>query len=260
VFRPLYNVQLHYDMDSPFILGYDVFAQPNDAGTLPPTLERTSGLTGVKPEVLLADSTYATIGDLEVCQQHGITLYAPVSESHYSQQNERRPQTNQFTQLPKSKFTWVADQKGYLCPEGHLLEWEATTWGQRSNGRLRVTRYRCSPEHCGLCRHRVACTPTPDKGRSVSRLDNEELLEELRQRMQTDQAKTLYRLRSQTVELAFADLKEHRSLRRLSGRGLRKAKAQVAALVLVHNLLTLSQKERHHESCQTISRTLQKIA
>jgi len=57
--------------------------------------------------------------------------------------------------------------------------------------------------------------------------------------MATPEAKRLYRLRRQTVELRYADLKEHRHLRRFTGRGLRRAKAQVAATVLAHNGLSL---------------------
>jgi transposase len=261
VFRPLYNVQLQYDLDSPFILGYDVFNRATDTGTLPPMLERTSELIGRKPAVILADSTYATILDLEVCQQHQIMLYAPVNENDYSGKNHRKPQTNQFTQLPKAEFTWLEDEATFICPEGHRLEREHTSWVRRLGGqKLRNMRFRCPPEHCRVCPRGVECTPTLDKGRTVSRMENEELLDELRERMKTEQAKLLYRLRGQTVELAFADMKEHRSLRRLSGRGLRKAKAQVAALVLAHNLLTLSKEENRHETGSRPIRTLEKIA
>lgn len=264
VFRPLYNVQLHYDVDSPLILGYEVFPQANDNGTLGTLIERTNELVGVKPEILLADSTYASILDLEVCQQNGVTLYAPVSENDYSEKKQRKPQTNQFTQLPKRKFTWLPDEVTYVCPQGYRLESETTTWVKRSgNQRLRNTTYRCSAEHCRHCPARDTCTPTPEKGRTVSRLEKEELLDELRERMQTEEARTLYRLRSQTVELAFADMKQHRSLRCLSGRGLRRAKAQVAATVLAHNLLVLLQQEKNDladETTPKATRTLQNVA
>ena len=66
------------------------------------------------------------------------------------------------------------------------------------------------------------------------------MLQVLRQRMETAEAKRLYKMRSQTVELAYADLKEHRGLRRFRSRTLRRAKTQVALSVLVHNLLTLT--------------------
>ena len=264
VFRPLYNVQLHYDVDSPFILGYEVFPQANDNGTLGTLIERTTELVGVKPEILLADSTYASILDLEVCQQNNIKLYAPVSENDYSEKKQRKPQTNQFTQLPKSNFTWLPDEATYVCPQGHRLESEKTSWVKRSGSqRLRNTTYRCSADHCRACPVRDACTPTPDKGRTVSRLEKEELLDELRERMKTDEAKTLYRLRSQTVELAFADMKQHRSMRCLNGRGLRRAKAQVATTVLAHNLLVILQKEKNalaDEMPTKTTRTLQNVA
>jgi len=260
VFRPLYNVQLNYDLDSPFILGYDVFDRVTDNGTLSPMLERTCELTGVKPEVLLADSGYATILDLDACAHHGVTLYAPVSENDYSERNDRKPQTNQFTQLPKSQFGWLANEGTYMCPQGHRLLAERTTWVKRTGDqKLRNTTFRCPADKCQVCPRHTECTPTPEKGRTVSRLEKEELLDELRERMQGDEAKTLYRLRSRTVELAFADMKEHRSLRRFNGRGLRKAKAQIGALVLAHNLLALLHETRGHEMPNT-TRILEKIA
>ena len=73
----------------------------------------------------------------------------------------------------------------------------------------------------------------------MSRLENEELLDQLSERMETEEAKALYKLRAQTVELAYADMKEHRGLRRFRSRGLARAKTQVALSVLVHNSLTL---------------------
>src|SRR5262249_53118899 len=46
VYRPLYNLQLASDLDSPLVLGYQVLAQPNDAGTLGPMLERVRAAVG----------------------------------------------------------------------------------------------------------------------------------------------------------------------------------------------------------------------
>jgi hypothetical protein len=44
--------------------------------------------------------------------------------------------------------------------------------------------------------------------------------------------------------LANADLKGHRGLRRLSGRGLRRAEAQVGLTVLAHDLVALDSLRR----------------
>jgi transposase len=245
VFRPLYNVQIVRDLDSPFLLGYGTFNCVTDTGTLEPMLERTTQLSGWKPKILLADATYATILDLEICQQHGVVLYAPVSENDYSEKNQKKRSTNQFTQLPKTQFTWLAPEQTFVCPENHRLKFERRTRVQRRGGRsLANFTYRCPSEHCCVCVRRDQCTPTPEKGRTVSRLENEELLDDHRARMETTEAKALYRLRGQTVEHGFADMKEHRNFRRLSGRGLWRARAQTAATVLVHNLLALLKTEK----------------
>ena len=70
------------------------------------------------------------------------------------------------------------------------------------------------------------------------------MLEALRARMATEEAKALYRLRSQTVELVNADGKEHRRLRRFSGRGLSRARVEVGLIVLAHNLTTRLSEEK----------------
>jgi transposase len=260
-FRPLYTAQFIRDLDSPFILSYAVFNRATDAGTLGPTVDRMTLLTGRKPKTLLADSTYTAMADLEVCAQHALTLYAPVGENDYTAKLQRNPATNQFTQLPKTAFTWVKAEQTYRCPQGHPLRFDSCHRVQRAGGqRVPIMLFRCPPEYCGGCARRQECTPNPEKGRPVSRLANEDLLDALRQRMQTAEAKALYRQRAQTLELAFAEMKEHRSLRRLTGRGLRLAEAQVGAFVLGHNLLTLLRKANGHEAASSSTRILGKIA
>jgi hypothetical protein len=58
-------------------------------------------------------------------------------------------------------------------------------------------------------------------------------------RLPTPEAKQLHKLRRQTIELRYADLKEHRPFRRFSGYGLFQARAETAASVLAYNLLLL---------------------
>ena len=55
--------------------------------------------------------------------------------------------------------------------------------------------------------------------------------------MATEEAKKLYRRRKQTVELGFADVKQHRALRRFPRRGLKRAQTHIGLAVLVHNML-----------------------
>jgi transposase len=239
VYRPLYTVQLLRDLDSPLILAYDVVAQNNDNGVLEPMIERLTDNVGVKPRDVLVDSGYVSMRHLEFCNQTGITLYGPCQENDYSLQNDKKAQSNQHTELPKSAFRWLAEEQMYQCPEGHRLLFAQKQTQHRVDHTIVLSVYVCPGEHCQACPRQAACTRTPEKGRSVSRMENEELLDALRERMQTAPAKELYKLRSRTVELSYADMKEHRGMRRFHCRGPRRVSAEIGMVVLAHNLLAI---------------------
>jgi hypothetical protein len=237
VFRPLYSVQVVRDLDSSLIFSYDVWPQNNDNGVVEPMIESMTDNVGVKPNELLVDSGYVSMAHLQFCAQAGITLYGPSQENDFSKHNGKKVQHNQFTGLPKSAFRWLGEEQTYRCPEGHRLELCGMKTSPRADYTIQMAMYTCPPEHCLACPRQKECTRTPQKGRTVSRMENEELLDALRARMRTPEAKQLYRLRSRTVELIFADWKEHRGLRRFHCRGLPRARAEVGTLVLAHNIL-----------------------
>jgi hypothetical protein len=138
----------------------------------------------------------------------------------------------------------VAAAQTYECPQGHRLVHERSAAEKRSGTETVVQHtYRCPPEHGRACPLQGRCTRNPQAGRTISRSEHEGLIEALRARMQTAEAQALYRLRRQTVELVNADWKQHRQLRRFSGRGLARARGQVGLLVLAHNLQTLLVEE-----------------
>jgi len=244
VFRPLYSVQLLRDLDSPLVFSYDVLTQNNDNGVLEPMVERGMDNLGRKPEQLLVDSGYVSVQHLEFCAAAGITLYGPCQENDFSLENGKKPQSNQYTELPKSAFRWLAEERTYQCPEGHRLRFAKQQTQRRADYTVTLDIYTCPAEHCMKCPRQTTCTRMPHKGRSVSRMENEELLEALRARMQSAEARQLYRLRSRTVELNYADFKEHRGLRRFHGRGRLRAAAEVGLLVLAHNLLCVESRRR----------------
>ena len=234
VYRPLYNVQVLDDLDSPLVLGYAVVAQQNDTGVVGTLLAQARRQLGHGLRVLLADGSYAGGADLAAAAREGVTVYAPVPGDGVD-----KPK-----QIPKRDFTWRAAEQTYVCPQGHRLAFEESWREKRAGGGVRVWRYRCPPEHCLDCPLQARCTQTPASGRAVTRQEHEELIEALRARMATAEAKALYRLRSQNVELVNADWKQHRQLRRFSGRGLTRVRCEVGLLVLAHNLVMVLAEEK----------------
>jgi hypothetical protein len=237
VFRPLYTLQLMDDLDSPMILAYEVFAQASDAGTLGPMLERHVDLTGRKPQVLLGDTKYASITDLAICHSAGVEFYGPYQENE--SEAVRRGKTPP-SQIPKREFRWLDEEQAYQCPQGHRLQYVGAVEVSRAGGHSATRlRYRCPAPLCRACPQQPRCTRNLRTGREITRWENQELIDALDARMETPEGKSLYRLRHQTVELAFADAKQHRHLTRFSGRGLTSARTQLALQVLAHNGITL---------------------
>jgi transposase len=235
VFRPLYNVQYARDIDSPLILGYDVFAQSSDAGTYEPMLDRVAQFTGHELERVAADAGYATAVNLATSERRGVTLYAPWQENDFTSDTKK---TKQETQFPKSQFGWQPESQTYRCPAGKELKYVGRETRQRAGDESTVyLSYQCSSEHCRQCPLSHRCVKNPNTGRRIRRNEHEELIDAHKQRMETAEAKAFYRRRKQTVELAFADTKQHRGLRRLNGYGLTLARLQTGLTVLVHNLL-----------------------
>jgi len=236
VFRPLYNLQVVQDTESPLVLGYEVFAQATDAGTLTPLRQRAQALTGVELKTMLTDAGYASALDLYDCAQAGVDLYAPYQENDGTEQRRaRRPQR----QIPKSAFTWRPEEQVYVCPQGHRLTRISQEARGRAEGRtVEVTTYRCPKEHCQACPLAQRCTRSAN-GRTIKRNEHEDLIVAHQAKMATPEAKAIYRQRCQTVELRFADTKVHRGLRRFRGRGLERARIEVGLCVLAHNLLVV---------------------
>jgi transposase len=249
-FRPLYNVQAARVIGDQFIAGYDVVAEVTDAGQFGPLLDRVKALCGQLPKRVAVDEKYAGQVDLALAHQLGIEIYAPTDAAKPADGPHKKPKA----MIPKQQFVWLPQEKTYRCPQGHFLKLVGSSKQMRQGGEtLELTQYRCPPEHCRACPLQAACTRTPERGRIVKRNQHDDLVEELRDRMQRPGSQEFYAKRKQTIEPMFADFKEHRGLRQFRGFGLARARAQIAILVLAYNGLQLL-KARANERLQSTAR------
>lgn len=252
VYRPLYNVQTVSDLATDFVLAYGVFAQHSDSGTLQPLMNEIRA-SGIQVEDVLADAGYPVGEDLEYCETADITLYAPWQENG-STAKKKKPCAERG--IEKDEFRWDDVRQVYVCPQGKDLSYSHKKTRQRANGEtIRFDVYQASPSDCTACPLRSRCTAVPQKGRSVRRDPYQAEIDRLKTRMQTAEAKSLYKQRGQTIERVFADFKEHRNLRRFRGRGLSRARTQLGLTVLGHNLRIVAklQQKNKHEANKTIT-------
>src|SRR5262249_9437597 len=146
VFRPLYNAQLVADLDSDLILGYDVLAQQNDAGTLGLMLDRTERLVGHGLKQALVDGGYVGGADLAQAEKRGGEILGPLAAEAKT------------GQLPKSAFAYEASRDVYVCPEGKELARVGQSKQKRSGVELVVLgQYQNRQGACAFCPHKQEC-------------------------------------------------------------------------------------------------------
>jgi hypothetical protein len=231
VYRPLYNAQVACDLDSDFCLAYGAFDRVPDAATLLPMVERLEYfLPGVDLRWLLTDAGYVSGANWCQLEQKERALLAPWQENDWTKEKEGEKQ------IPKSAFEWDEAQQCYRCPQGHERVYVRTQTRRRGDNEEKQQVYRCAAEQCRGCPLRGRCTRSA-AGRMVVRGEHEEAVQRHKERMQTDEAKALYRKRKEQIERRFADSKEHRGRRKLSMRGTAGAQLQLGLTALANNLV-----------------------
>jgi len=242
VYRPLYTVQYVIEPTSRLILAYQCDAAVCDTGTLAPMIDRVQKVVGGQLRCMMADAAYCTILDLRDCQERDVELLAPVQSNSFS---KPKMSTNGVGLSNRDQFVWDSDRQTYRCPAGHELKYHSKQTKRRHGDRtLTQYRYQCPADLCRSCPLARNCVRDPSKGRTVTRMDGQELLDAQRQKMEQPEVKQRYKLRGQTVELGFADAKGNRRFDKYHGRGLRRARTETGLMVVAQNLLRLDRLQR----------------
>jgi len=243
VFRPLYTVQYIVAPVSHLIMSYCCEPDVTDVGTLAPMIDKTQKAVRGQLKTMMADAAYCSIVDLQDCLERDIELLAPV-QSNSSTESKRTAKPNQ--QIPRNEFVWDEAEQCYRCPKDHRLDYRDRARKQRHSGRqLWESRYRGDSAHCSACPLANKCLRPGSSSRTIKRLEGQELLDAQREKMADPNVQSRYRLRGQTVELAYADSKGNRRLDRFHGRGLSRVRAETGLMVVAQNLLRLDRLERN---------------
>jgi transposase len=243
VFRPLYTVQYVVAPVSQLIMAYGCEPEVTDVGTLAPMIDRTQKAVRGQLRTMIADAAYCSIVDLQDCLPREIELLAPVQSNAFTE-SKKTAQPN--PQIPRNEFDWDKTKQSYRCPQGHRLDYRSRTRKRRHSGRqLWESRYRCDPTHCGACPLAAKCLRPGSSCRTIKRLEGQELLDAQREKMADPNVQMRYRLRGQTVELAYADSKGNRRLHRFHGRGLARARTETGLMVVAQNVLRLDRLTRN---------------
>jgi hypothetical protein len=213
-----YNVQIAVDVKHKLIVEQQVTNQVVDMGLLTQTVEPAKEVLGVETIADVADKGYFKIEDIEACETAGIEPYVP------------RPQRGPSVKaglFRKDEFQYDAASDSYICPAGRRLH----PYSSSLLRGLKKINY-VNKLACDDCAIRSRCTA--GKFRTVSRLENEAVLDRMQARL-AKRPDVLDR-RRETVEHPFGSIKQWMNQGAFLMRGLRKVRAEFSLTALAYNL------------------------
>jgi transposase len=213
-----YNVQIAVDAKHKLIVEQQVTNQVVDMGLLAQTAEPAKEVLGVERIAVVADRGYFKIEDIEACEKAGIEPYVP------------RPQRGPSVRaglFRKDEFSYDPTSDSFLCPAGQRLH----PYSSSLMRGLKKINYR-NNQACRDCPIRSRCTG--NQFRSVSRLENEAVLDRMQARIA--QRPDILDQRRETVEHPFGTIKQWMNHGAFLMRGLEKVRAEFSLTALAYNL------------------------
>src|SRR5947209_61834 len=190
------------------IVERQVTNQVVDMGLLAQTAEPAKEVLGVERIAVVADRGYFKIEDIEACEKAGIDPYVP------------RPQRGPSVRaglFRKDEFSYDPTSDSFRCPAGqHLHPYSSSLLRG-----LKKINYR-NGQACRDCPIRSQCTG--NQFRSVSRLENEAVLDRMQARIA--QRPDILDQRRETVEHPFGTIKQWMNQGAFLTRGLEKVRAE----------------------------------
>jgi transposase len=231
-YAPSYNVQIDTDAANGVVVAVGVVQAGNDFEQLESGIDRVEQNLGKTPQQAVTDGGFVSRDNIVGMKERGVEFIGPcVDEAGKGQSSyEGRGVSPEYY---SSQFIYDARSDSYRCPQGKVLSYEG-----KEERHMQVSyRYRAQRSDCQGCPVRSQCCPgNRVTGRSVHR--SEELAEvtEFRQKMQSEQAREIYRQRAQVAETPNLWIKAKFGLRQFSVRGLRKVGMEALWACLTYNI------------------------
>ena len=227
-YAPSYNAQISIDRLGGVIVGVGLSQSPTDYEELLGAVDRVEHNTGKLPVKVVADGGYTSGNNIHGMGERGVDLISPVD--HNLTQLNRMGIEEGFS---RQAFIFDEGANNYTCPAGKTLSYK----GKERRGKMWRSRYRASAVDCQACPFKPQCCPKSKiLGRSVMRSEYEAEVNSHAVKMQTEEAKQIYKQRGQTAEFPIAWIKEKLGLRRFRVRGLIKAGLEIIWACVTYNI------------------------
>ena len=230
---PSYNVQISTDAKEMYIVGVEVSQSGSDFEQLQPAVETIEGQMGRRPQQMVVDGGYLSEENIEGMAEAGIELIGPESNGEEGRSRSALKRAGIDPRFGPKAFV-VEGDGSVRCPAGKQLRYHGHS---RKHGKV-YRQYRAEGADCASCPMRQKCCPrNPKKGRMVSIRIYPKAVVAFREKMKTEEARGIYRKRSQVAEFPNACIKERIGLRKFLRRGLHKVRVEALWACLTFNVM-----------------------
>ncbi len=231
-YAPSYNVQLSTDAKEKVIVGVEVSQCGVDYEQLVPAEERVEETMGTVPKQMVTDGGFVSRENILAMKEKGVDFLGPmgVGVAQSAGQMRRRGVDPSF--YPEAFYYDVA-RDTYGCPAGKNLRSDGE---EKRPGRTNY-KYRASAADCRQCPFKEKCCPQNGaRGRTIVRGVDDPVVVAHREKMETEEAKQIYRQRGAVAEFPNAWIKEKIGLRQFRLQGLIKVGMEVLWACLAYNI------------------------
>lgn len=216
-----FNAQIVSDEKNGLLAHVDVINKNNDLNQFSSQITQANKNLDKDCDTAAADAGYFAVEDLKKISDEKIDVIVP-SPSQISEKVD--------TPFSKSKFRYDTETNEYICPAGKVLYYSYFS-KQKNQFKYRMKR----EADCLECCHYGVCTKAK-RGRSISRLKNEEEKLNLELRYASETGQKIYKRRKECVELPFGHIKRNLGCSAFLVRGLKAVNAEFSIYASCFNI------------------------
>jgi hypothetical protein len=230
-FETNYNIQVACGEDQ-VITFCDVVLQGNDKSQLIPSLKGIMNNTGKEIKTVLADADYGTFESLEYMVQNNMVGYVPYRDMNTTYEDQP---------FHAAHFSYDEENDFYICPAAKQLNYYRTSEDKKRKQCFR--HYRADAiQTCKQCPFINQYVPKKAARRIIKRETRQHFRDQMKQRLNSDPGRQMYRNRLHPIESFFGQIKHNLGYTRFLLRGLQKVKAEFTLICLTYNLRKLIAK------------------
>ncbi|HSW75766.1 MAG TPA: IS1182 family transposase [Candidatus Saccharimonadales bacterium] len=188
--------------------------------------------TEIKANTVVADSKYGTIENYIYCDENTINGHMVDLKTKSAKKKEKNAKHKIF---PDTAFKYDPETDTYICPGNKRLKRKSLHAARSSSD------YAASKKDCSSCELKSQCTKNK-VGRTVKRHFQQDVVNEMREKASSANAKADIRKRQHLMERSFANAKRY-GFDRARWRGLTRVSIQEFLICCVQNINALIKKK-----------------